>query len=82
MVCIAVYLTEGIKALLEDYKSGSKERRRLLDRRYGSAILASLEDNLNEMWKIDNTQPCPHCYIPIEVVYYINKIITIIFVLF
>uniref|UniRef100_A0A3P9K9P6 RBR-type E3 ubiquitin transferase n=1 Tax=Oryzias latipes TaxID=8090 RepID=A0A3P9K9P6_ORYLA len=57
---------EGIKALLEDYKSGSKERRRLLDRRYGSAILASLEDNLNEKWKIGNTQPCPHCYIPIE----------------
>ncbi|XP_024135234.1 E3 ubiquitin-protein ligase RNF14 [Oryzias melastigma] len=57
---------EGAKALLEDYHSGSKERRRLLEKRYGYASWVMLEETVNEKWKNCNTQPCPHCYCAIE----------------
>ncbi|XP_013880458.1 E3 ubiquitin-protein ligase RNF14 [Austrofundulus limnaeus] len=57
---------EGMKALLDDYSSGSKERRRLLKSRYGRKILDGLESNLNEKWKSENTKACPHCFSPIQ----------------
>ncbi|RVE73604.1 hypothetical protein OJAV_G00033060 [Oryzias javanicus] len=57
---------EGVKALLEDFNSGSRERRRLLKKRYGHALFNTLEETMNEKWKNCNTQPCPHCYCAIE----------------
>lgn len=71
-------VTEGAKALLEDYHSGSKERRRLLEKRYGYASWVMLEETVNEKWKNCNTQPCPHCYCAIEVLHYMKTIAMII----
>ncbi|XP_041862940.1 E3 ubiquitin-protein ligase RNF14-like [Melanotaenia boesemani] len=58
---------EGLAALLEDYNTGSKQRRHLLESRYGRKMFVStLNSTLSERWKADNTKPCPHCFCPIE----------------
>ncbi|XP_068175640.1 E3 ubiquitin-protein ligase RNF14-like [Antennarius striatus] len=58
---------EGIKALWDDYSSGSKQRKRLLEARYGREILRnSLEDCLSENWMETNSKYCPHCFCRIE----------------
>ncbi|KAM9762231.1 E3 ubiquitin-protein ligase RNF14-like isoform 2-T2 [Menidia menidia] len=58
---------EGIKALLDDYNTGSKQRRRLLESRYGRKTLkSSLDSVLSNKWKAINTKACPDCFCPIE----------------
>ncbi|XP_041646493.1 E3 ubiquitin-protein ligase RNF14-like [Cheilinus undulatus] len=58
---------EGIKALWEDYSKGSKERKKLLERRYGrSRMLFTLEEGLSEQWIVVNSKNCPHCFCKIE----------------
>ncbi|XP_061593201.1 E3 ubiquitin-protein ligase RNF14-like [Cololabis saira] len=58
---------EGQRALLDDYVTGSKQRRRLLENRYGRKVLLSnLENDLNDKWKAVNTKACPHCFSPIQ----------------
>ncbi|XP_042338391.1 E3 ubiquitin-protein ligase RNF14-like isoform X2 [Plectropomus leopardus] len=58
---------EGLKALWDDYASGSKQRRRLLESRYGrSTMQGTLEDSLSENWIITNSKNCPHCFCRIE----------------
>uniref|UniRef100_A0AAZ1XF60 RBR-type E3 ubiquitin transferase n=1 Tax=Oreochromis aureus TaxID=47969 RepID=A0AAZ1XF60_OREAU len=56
---------EGVSALLNDYKHGSKERKRLLVSRYGN-MLVTLENNLNDTWLANNSRCCPHCFSRIE----------------
>ncbi|XP_030583220.1 E3 ubiquitin-protein ligase RNF14-like [Archocentrus centrarchus] len=56
---------EGVKALMEDYISGSKGRKRLLESRYGN-IMTTLESSLSENWIVDNSKCCPHCFSRIE----------------
>ncbi|XP_029938844.1 E3 ubiquitin-protein ligase RNF14-like [Salarias fasciatus] len=48
--------------LWNDYVTGSKERRRLLEMKYGRDILQCvLEAGLSEGWLARNTKHCPHC---------------------
>ncbi|XP_077462774.1 E3 ubiquitin-protein ligase RNF14-like [Stigmatopora argus] len=56
---------EGMKALWDDYVKGSKQRRRLLQSRYGNRF-PTIEDYLNEDWMSLNTKNCPHCFSRIE----------------
>ncbi|XP_047443580.1 E3 ubiquitin-protein ligase RNF14-like [Mugil cephalus] len=59
--------TEGIRALWDDYASGSKERRQLLERRYGTHILQGpVEEGLSDSWISVNSKLCPHCFSKIE----------------
>nr|XP_020509093.1 E3 ubiquitin-protein ligase RNF14-like [Labrus bergylta] len=58
---------EGIKALWNDYESGSKERKRLLESRYGrSGLLDTVAEYLSEDWITFNSKHCPHCFCRIE----------------
>ncbi|XP_067369145.1 E3 ubiquitin-protein ligase RNF14-like isoform X2 [Channa argus] len=58
---------EGMKALMDDYKNGSKERRRLLDNRYGRRVmLFTVEECLSDQWLTSNSKSCPHCFCKIE----------------
>ncbi|KAM4548034.1 E3 ubiquitin-protein ligase RNF14-like [Odontesthes bonariensis] len=57
---------EGLRALLEDYMTGSKQRRRLLESRYGRKMFQSTETYLSNNWKAANTKACPHCFCPIQ----------------
>lgn len=58
---------EGMKALLHDYATGSKQRRHLLEKRYGrTALQFTIEDYVTSLWKAANTKPCPHCFSPIQ----------------
>ncbi|KAM9385757.1 E3 ubiquitin-protein ligase RNF14-like [Pholidichthys leucotaenia] len=58
---------EGLKALWDDYVGGSKERRHLLESRYGRRVLMdTLTDDLSENWMTTNTKFCPHCFKRIE----------------
>ncbi|KAM9358414.1 E3 ubiquitin-protein ligase RNF14-like [Symphorus nematophorus] len=53
---------EGLKALWDDYASGSKQRRRLLESRYSRGrLLFTVEEYLSEDWVALNTKNCPHC---------------------
>ncbi|MEQ2275944.1 hypothetical protein XENORESO_011314, partial [Xenotaenia resolanae] len=58
---------EGVRALLEDYTSGSKQRRHLLELRYGrNVMLGPVEFCMSEKWIDGNTQACPHCFCKIQ----------------
>ncbi|KAM6922049.1 E3 ubiquitin-protein ligase RNF14-like [Xenentodon cancila] len=58
---------EGQMALLDEYATGSRERRRLLENRYGrKMLLTTIEGNLSEKWISVNTKACPHCFSPIQ----------------
>ncbi len=79
LVCLHVYLkqcsvllcvcvSDGIKALWEDFVSGSKKRRNLLVNRYGrKMLLSNLTGILSDEWINDNTKNCPHCFVKIQV---------------
>ncbi|XP_077390090.1 E3 ubiquitin-protein ligase RNF14-like [Festucalex cinctus] len=58
---------EGMKALWDDYSSGSGQRRRLLTSRYGrKGLFRNLQDCLSEHWIEFNSKNCPHCFCRIE----------------
>ncbi|XP_053287392.1 E3 ubiquitin-protein ligase RNF14 [Pleuronectes platessa] len=58
---------EGMRALSDDYTSGSEERRRLLQSRYGRRMLqVVLPEFLSEDWVVFNSKSCPHCFCKIE----------------
>nr|XP_020509087.1 E3 ubiquitin-protein ligase RNF14-like [Labrus bergylta] len=58
---------EGLKALWKDYATGSKQRKKLLESRYGrSRLLFTLEEGLSEQWICGNSKNCPHCFCKIE----------------
>uniref|UniRef100_A0A3B4UWD0 RBR-type E3 ubiquitin transferase n=1 Tax=Seriola dumerili TaxID=41447 RepID=A0A3B4UWD0_SERDU len=58
---------EGMKALWDDYTSGSNQRRLVLQSRYGQRVLkVNLEDSLSEHWMEVNSKNCPHCFCRIE----------------
>ncbi|XP_059922294.1 E3 ubiquitin-protein ligase RNF14-like [Gadus macrocephalus] len=54
-------LPEGMMALWEDYCSGSAQRKKLLEQRYGARVLnTSMSNYLNEGWYGNNeTKNCP-----------------------
>ncbi|KAK1897269.1 E3 ubiquitin-protein ligase RNF14 [Dissostichus eleginoides] len=54
-------------ALWDDYASGSKQRQRLLENRYGRKIMKeTVEDCLSEDWIVFNSKNCPHCFCRIQ----------------
>lgn len=58
---------EGLEALWEDYASGSKQRKRLLESRYGrKKFQGSVLEHLSEQWIAINTKNCPHCFCRIQ----------------
>ncbi|XP_018527073.1 E3 ubiquitin-protein ligase RNF14 [Lates calcarifer] len=58
---------EGRKALWDDYTSGSKKRRHLLQSRYGRMnIQGTVVDSLSEDWINVNSKHCPHCFCRIQ----------------
>lgn len=62
-------LSEGLAALWKDYVSGGKERKRLLESRYGRSVMtARLDGFLSEGWVAVNTKLCPYCFTKIEVI--------------
>ncbi|KAF3835427.1 hypothetical protein F7725_027985 [Dissostichus mawsoni] len=59
---------KGLMALWDDYASGSKQRQRLLENRYGRKIMReTVEDCLSEDWIVFNSKNCPHCFCRIQV---------------
>uniref|UniRef100_A0A3B4UVB0 RBR-type E3 ubiquitin transferase n=1 Tax=Seriola dumerili TaxID=41447 RepID=A0A3B4UVB0_SERDU len=67
VLCVAVCASEGMKALWDDYTSGSNQRRLVLQSRYGQRVLkVNLEDSLSEHWMEVNSKNCPHCFCRIE----------------
>lgn len=68
MRCVLLCLSEGLVALWEDYIGGGKERKRLLESRYGHSVMNSkFEGLLSEGWVAVNTKYCPYCFSRIEV---------------
>ncbi|KAK9519659.1 hypothetical protein VZT92_022371 [Zoarces viviparus] len=58
---------EGLMALWDDYASGSKQRQRLLETRYGrSTMRGTVEECLSEDWITFNSKNCPHCFRSIQ----------------
>ncbi|XP_076582550.1 E3 ubiquitin-protein ligase RNF14-like [Chaetodon auriga] len=58
---------EGMMALWDDYAGGSKQRRRLLESRYGrNILLVIMEKYLSEDWMTFNCKNCPHCFSRIQ----------------
>lgn len=71
VLCVAVCVSEGRKALWDDYTSGSKKRRHLLQSRYGRInIQGTVVDSLSEDWINVNSKHCPHCFCRIQVFIY------------
>lgn len=71
VLCAAVCVSEGMKALWDDYASGSKQRKHLLESRYGrKALLSTMEDFLSEGWIAINSKNCPDCFCRIQVFTY------------
>ncbi|XP_061636281.1 E3 ubiquitin-protein ligase RNF14-like isoform X1 [Phyllopteryx taeniolatus] len=61
---------EGMKALWDDYASGSKERKRLLESQYGrNGLFLTLEHCLSDDWIVLNSKNCPSCFCRIQVQY-------------
>ncbi|KAL1023377.1 hypothetical protein UPYG_G00040070 [Umbra pygmaea] len=57
----------GLRNLWEDYDSGNRQRRRLLENRYGKHTMASvLEEGLSVVWKEKNSKNCPSCSVNIQ----------------
>ncbi|XP_054645542.1 E3 ubiquitin-protein ligase RNF14-like [Dunckerocampus dactyliophorus] len=58
---------DGMTALWDDYASGSKQRKRLLESRYGrESLRGTLEDFLSEDWITFNSKNCPYCFCRIQ----------------
>uniref|UniRef100_A0A3B4Y7I0 RBR-type E3 ubiquitin transferase n=1 Tax=Seriola lalandi dorsalis TaxID=1841481 RepID=A0A3B4Y7I0_SERLL len=67
VLCVAVCASEGLKALWDDYTSGSKQRQLVLQSRYSRRVLqVNLEGSLSEHWMEINSKNCPHCFCRIE----------------
>uniref|UniRef100_A0A8C9YXD4 RBR-type E3 ubiquitin transferase n=1 Tax=Sander lucioperca TaxID=283035 RepID=A0A8C9YXD4_SANLU len=67
VLCVSVCVSEGLRALLDDYASGSNKRQSLLESRYGqSRMQNTMEDLLSESWIDSNSKYCPHCFCRIE----------------
>ena len=68
VLCVALCDTEGLKALWDDYTSGSKQRKKLLESRYGrKTLLGGVVDCLSEGWVAINSKNCPCCFSRIQV---------------
>lgn len=70
-LCCCVCVPEGMKALWDDYTSGSKQRQHLLESRYGRKVLrVTMEEYLSEDWIAFNSKNCPYCFCRIQVSIY------------
>ncbi|XP_041791844.1 E3 ubiquitin-protein ligase RNF14-like [Chelmon rostratus] len=57
----------GLKALWDDYATGNKQRRHVLESKYGHNVLQfTMEEYLSEDWIVFNCKHCPHCYTRIQ----------------
>uniref|UniRef100_A0A3Q1EZ39 RBR-type E3 ubiquitin transferase n=1 Tax=Acanthochromis polyacanthus TaxID=80966 RepID=A0A3Q1EZ39_9TELE len=64
---VLLCLSEGLKAVWDDYSTGNRERRRLLEGRYGRDIMqGTLTMWLSDDWITDNCKHCPHCFCKIQ----------------
>lgn len=71
VLCVALFDSEGLKALWDDYASGSKQRRQLLESRYGrKTMLLTVGECLSEQWVVINSKNCPYCFSRIQVFMY------------
>lgn len=67
-VCYFMCIPAGIMALWNDYTHGSKQRKTLLEKRYGQNTLRrNVASLLTDRWKTVNTKNCPHCFCSIQV---------------
>ncbi|KAJ8277579.1 hypothetical protein GJAV_G00076920 [Gymnothorax javanicus] len=58
---------DGLRGLWEDYDNGSKERKKLLEKRYGKSVLRDrVENALSHNWVENNTKKCPRCSAAIQ----------------
>lgn len=58
---------EGLKAVWDDYSSATRERKRVLERRYGrDAMRGNLTTWLSDDWITDHCKLCPHCFCKIQ----------------
>ncbi|XP_035271917.1 E3 ubiquitin-protein ligase RNF14-like isoform X1 [Anguilla anguilla] len=58
---------DGLRGLWDDYDTGSKTRRKFLEKRYGRSVLQNrVEYVLTESWLDTNTKKCPHCQATIQ----------------
>uniref|UniRef100_A0A673CKA2 RING-type domain-containing protein n=1 Tax=Sphaeramia orbicularis TaxID=375764 RepID=A0A673CKA2_9TELE len=56
-----------MNALWDDYSSGSKDRRRLLESRYGRCnLVVTMESRLSQEWIAVTCKNCPYCFSRIE----------------
>uniref|UniRef100_A0A3Q3VMT0 RBR-type E3 ubiquitin transferase n=1 Tax=Mola mola TaxID=94237 RepID=A0A3Q3VMT0_MOLML len=53
---------KGIEALWDDYASGSKQRKHLLETRYGRVFHFTVVEYLSQNWVAVNSKNCPHCF--------------------
>uniref|UniRef100_A0A3Q1GI14 RBR-type E3 ubiquitin transferase n=1 Tax=Acanthochromis polyacanthus TaxID=80966 RepID=A0A3Q1GI14_9TELE len=64
---VLLCLSEGLKIVWDDYSNGSKERKRLLEGRYGREVMRGTVDIwLSDNWITDNCKHCPHCFCKIQ----------------
>ncbi|XP_043985244.1 E3 ubiquitin-protein ligase RNF14-like isoform X2 [Gambusia affinis] len=64
---ISKHCSEGIQAVMKDYAKGSKQRRHILENKYGRKFFVyTFEKQISEKWITTNTKPCPHCFSPIQ----------------
>lgn len=71
VLCVALCDSEGLKALWDDYASGSKQRKQLLESRYGRKTMQlSVGECLSEQWVDINSKNCPYCFSRIQVFMY------------
>uniref|UniRef100_A0A3P8T4Z9 RBR-type E3 ubiquitin transferase n=1 Tax=Amphiprion percula TaxID=161767 RepID=A0A3P8T4Z9_AMPPE len=67
LLSVLLCVSEGLKAVWDDYSSASKERKRILERRYGRDVMqGTLTMWLSDDWITDNCKHCPHCFCKIQ----------------
>lgn len=67
-------LSGEIKKLVQDYKVGTNEERKLLEKKYGKSNLTKIVDeHESKKWLLGNTKPCPSCSAPTEKIDGCNK---------
>lgn len=60
--------TTAGSGLIAEYEAASAERKRFLEKKYGSKTIRDMiETSYSEQWIRGNSKACPHCSAAIEV---------------